>query len=159
MAEKDDIATELKKRHPHYVGAGVSITDVVGDLLAIIRENVYARDGKPLCSYGCCWECRECSAKSGSPTLCASCLLIRESCPGRVRNLPTHRESETVNHPAHYNAHPSGVECITVTEHMTFNVGNAVKYLWRAGHKGSTVEDLKKAAWYVQREIERLEKK
>lgn len=60
-----------------------------------------------------------------------------------------------VNHPAHYTAHPSGVECITVVEHMSFNVGNAIKYLWRADLKGSALEDLEKAAWYVRREIER----
>jgi hypothetical protein len=73
--------------------------------------------------------------------------------------------SEQVNHPSHYNSNPSGVECITVVEHMTFNVGNAVKYLWRAGLKGNSdeqrakhLEDLKKAAWYVQREIEKLTK-
>jgi hypothetical protein len=63
----------------------------------------------------------------------------------------------TVDHPPHYNAHPSGVECIDVVEHMTFNVGNAIKYLWRAGHKGNTIEDLRKAAWYVQREIQRID--
>lgn len=70
-----------------------------------------------------------------------------------------------MNHPAHYNAHPSGIECITIAEHMTFNVGNAVKYLWRAGLKVSSaelraahLEDLKKARWYCDREIERLAK-
>lgn len=63
--------------------------------------------------------------------------------------------TEAVNHPAHYNAHPSGIECITVVEHMGFNVGNAIKYLWRADEKGAPIEDLRKAAWYVQREIER----
>lgn len=62
-----------------------------------------------------------------------------------------------VNHPWHYNLHPSGVECITVVEHMSFNVGNAIKYLWRAGHKGDAIEDLKKAIWYAQREIERVQ--
>lgn len=66
--------------------------------------------------------------------------------------------SDAVNHPKHYNDHPSGVECITVVEHMPFNVGNAVKYLWRAGLKGSALEDLKKARWYVDREIQRREK-
>jgi hypothetical protein len=65
---------------------------------------------------------------------------------------------ERVNHPAHYNAHPSGIECIEVVEHMGFNVGNAIKYLWRADEKGAPIEDLRKAAWYVQREIERREK-
>lgn len=64
---------------------------------------------------------------------------------------------DAINHPAHYNRHPSGVECITIIEHMGFNVGNAVKYLWRAGLKGNgAVEDLEKAAWYVNREIERV---
>ena len=56
----------------------------------------------------------------------------------------------------------SGVECITVVEHMTFNVGNAMKYCWRAGLKtvlsSKHIEDLKKARWYLDREIERLEK-
>lgn len=64
---------------------------------------------------------------------------------------------DPVNHPRHYTAHPSGVECITVTEHMGFCLGNAVKYIWRADEKGNAVEDLKKAAWYVQREIARRE--
>lgn len=71
---------------------------------------------------------------------------------------PTIERRETVNHPRHYNAHPSGVECITIVEHMSFNVGNAIKYLWRADEKGNALEDLKKAAWYVQREIEKREK-
>lgn len=66
--------------------------------------------------------------------------------------------ADPVNHPPHYTAHPSGVECIDVTEHMSFNVGNAVKYLWRADHKGRQVEDLEKARWYVEREIQRLTK-
>ena len=65
-------------------------------------------------------------------------------------------DADPVDHPAHYTDHPSGVECITVTEHMNFNVGNAVKYLWRAGRKGDALTDLRKAAWYVNREIERL---
>jgi hypothetical protein len=64
--------------------------------------------------------------------------------------------ADNVNHPMHYNSHPSGVEAITITEHMNFNVGNAVKYLWRSDHKNG-LEDLRKAAWYVNREIERVE--
>lgn len=65
--------------------------------------------------------------------------------------------SDPVEHPGHYTAHPSGVECITVTEHMNFCRGNAVKYLWRAGQKGGELEDLRKARWYIDREIARLE--
>lgn len=64
---------------------------------------------------------------------------------------------EAVNHPSHYNSHPSGVECITVAEHMGFNLGNALKYIWRADEKGAPVEDLKKAVWYLEREIKRRE--
>jgi|688.fasta_scaffold1250122_2 hypothetical protein len=64
-------------------------------------------------------------------------------------------ERDVVNHPPHYTQHPSGVECIDITEHFNFNLGNAIKYIWRAGLKGDSVEDLRKAAWYVQREIER----
>lgn len=67
------------------------------------------------------------------------------------------RVGGAINHPTHY-THPSGVECIDVVEWMSFNVGNAVKYAWRAGRKGSTIEDLKKSRWYLSREIERLEK-
>jgi hypothetical protein len=60
---------------------------------------------------------------------------------------------DPVNHPKHYTAHPSGVECIQITEHMGFNLGNAIKYIWRADEKNDAVEDLRKAVWYVQREI------
>lgn len=73
-----------------------------------------------------------------------------------IEEMIRERKSGTVDHPAHYNQHPSGVECITVVEHMNFNVGNAIKYLWRADHKNG-LEDLRKAAWYINREIQRLE--
>lgn len=63
--------------------------------------------------------------------------------------------NSAVDHPAHYNAHPSGVECITVVEHMSFNLGNAMKYIWRADEKGAAIQDLEKAQWYITREIER----
>jgi hypothetical protein len=59
--------------------------------------------------------------------------------------------------PKHYRQHPSGVECIEVTQHCNFCIGNAIKYLWRAGLKGDAVEDLRKAAWYIDREIRRRE--
>lgn len=61
--------------------------------------------------------------------------------------------NDPVNHPAHYNSHPSGIECIDVVRHFCFNVGNAIKYLWRAGLKGDAIEDLKKARWYIDDEI------
>jgi hypothetical protein len=75
--------------------------------------------------------------------------------------------ADNVNHPKHYTSHPSGVECIEITEHYGFCVGNAIKYLWRAGLKkdgtlddiDKEIEDVKKAAWYVQRHLENLQKK
>jgi hypothetical protein len=66
---------------------------------------------------------------------------------------------DPINHPAHYTEHPSGIECIEVTEHFNFNCGNAIKYIWRADLKhASPLEDLRKAAWYINREIQRLQK-
>ena len=62
----------------------------------------------------------------------------------------------TVNHPPHYTQHPSRVECIAITEHFNFCIGNAIKYLWRAGLKCDAIEDLQKAKWYIEREIERV---
>jgi hypothetical protein len=66
--------------------------------------------------------------------------------------------NDMVNHPKHYTAHPSGIEAIEVTRHMNFNLGNAMKYIWRAGVKDEAkhIEDLKKAAFYINDEIKRL---
>jgi hypothetical protein len=69
--------------------------------------------------------------------------------------------ADLINHPPHYTAHPSGVECIDIVEHMVFNVGAAVKYLWRAGLKGGAdkrLEDLRKARWFIDREIQKTER-
>ena len=67
-----------------------------------------------------------------------------------------------VNHPKHYNSDPSGIECIEVVKHRDFCIGNAIKYLWRAGlkeeegltNKEKQIEDLQKAIWYINKEIE-----
>jgi hypothetical protein len=64
---------------------------------------------------------------------------------------------DPVNHPTHYTEHPSGIECIQITEHMNFCMGNALKYIWRHSLKNG-LEDLKKAQWYIAREIARLER-
>ena len=63
-----------------------------------------------------------------------------------------------VSNPKHYTNHPSGIECIQVTEHMGFNLGNALKYIWRCDLKKDAVEDLKKARWYIDRELAKREK-
>lgn len=73
---------------------------------------------------------------------------------------------DNVNHPKHYTSHPSGVECIQITECHNFCIGNAIKYLWRAGLKDDAgisgsqkqIEDFEKASWYIRREIERIKK-
>jgi hypothetical protein len=74
--------------------------------------------------------------------------------------IASSEDYDPVNHPKHYTSHPSGVECITITRHMGFNLGNVVKYVWRDGLKDVTipVEDLKKAAWYLNDEIEMRER-
>ena len=64
--------------------------------------------------------------------------------------------NDPVNHPAHYTSHPSGIEAIQVTRHMNFNIGNAMKYLWRAGLKDDRIQDLQKARFYISDELERL---
>lgn len=71
---------------------------------------------------------------------------------------------DPVSHPTHYTSDPSGIECIQITRHRNFNIGNAIKYLWRAGLKESgsisgfekQIQDLEKAVWYIQDEIQRL---
>jgi hypothetical protein len=69
--------------------------------------------------------------------------------------VPVRPEPNTVDHPRHYNV--GKIEAITVIEdwNLGFNLGNAVKYIARADHKGNAVEDLKKALWYIQRELDR----
>lgn len=72
---------------------------------------------------------------------------------------------DSVNHPQHYLSHPSGIECIEITRHHNFDIGNAIKYLWRAGLKkeeGMTqidkeIEDLNKAVWYINDRLIYLE--
>ena len=64
---------------------------------------------------------------------------------------------DMVNNPPHYNSCPSGVETIRITQHYNFCLGNAIKYILRSNYKGSYVEDLKKAIWYLTKEIERFE--
>lgn len=69
-------------------------------------------------------------------------------------------EQDNVNQPSHYCSHPSGIECIEITRHHDFTIGNAIKYLWRAGLKDSAdeIQDLEKASWYIQDKINQLKK-
>ena len=63
------------------------------------------------------------------------------------------QKNDSVNHPTHYTSHPSGVECITITEHMGFCLGNAMKYIWRADLKEKPYEDIQKAIFYLEKEL------
>lgn len=81
----------------------------------------------------------------------------------QAMNVMNNNES-SVEHPKHYNLHPSGIECITIARHYCFSIGNAIKYLWRAGlkkeqgldDKTKEIEDLEKAIWYIKDRIEEL---
>jgi hypothetical protein len=95
----------------------------------------------------------ECAPNRASRYECSRCgVTSNEAMP-----LPVH---DPIDRPSHYTSSPGGVECITVTEWMSFNIGNACKYLWRCGLKDG--EDpliaLRKAKWYIDREIGRLER-
>ena len=78
--------------------------------------------------------------------------------------MSTENKVDMVNHPPHYCSHPSGVECITITRHYCFSIGNAIKYLWRAGLKKDMglediqkeIEDLEKSIWYIKDRIKQL---
>lgn len=114
-------------------------------------------------------DCRYC--KHGDPALFDICRDGKAAGCGPDRALFEPRDEspeqhDDINHPSHYTDGPvcphcgKPIECITITERMSFTIGNAVKYLWRAGKKkeNTYVKDLKKAAWYVNREIERESK-
>lgn len=87
-------------------------------------------------------------------TLCLNSIIMEE-------------KIDNVNHPKYYNSHPSGVECIDVARHYCFSIGNAIKYLWRAGLKSDSsmldiekeIEDLNKAIWYIQDRVEQLKRR
>lgn len=61
--------------------------------------------------------------------------------------------NDPVKKPSHYTSHPSGIECWDVTRHMNFNLGNAMKYIWRCDLKDNPIQDLEKAIEYIQDEI------
>jgi len=56
----------------------------------------------------------------------------------------------------HYQKHPSGIECIQITQHESFNIGNVIKYIWRRNYKGTPLQDLEKARYYLDQEIKKL---
>ncbi len=85
------------------------------------------------------------------------------SCDPECDSESVNPVNDPVNHPSHYTSHPSGVECIDIVEHLNFCCGSAMKYIWRAGLKGTetddAIQDLRKAEWFISREIQRLQKR
>jgi uncharacterized protein YciU (UPF0263 family) len=96
------------------------------------------------------WPCVDCGFRHVGWPAYDQCLKCR---PG-----PDADPADIVNHPKHYTR--GGIETIDVIEawELNFHLGNAVKYISRAGHKGDAIEDLRKARWYLDREIARREK-
>jgi hypothetical protein len=82
---------------------------------------------------------------------------IRDALEQALANPVEHPKSDPIN-PSHYKGHPSGVQCVDIAEHMGFNLGNALKYMWRADLKGDPIENLEKSIWYIQREIAKRRK-
>jgi len=82
-------------------------------------------------------------------------VSARHAQSDKMHRVESQHGNDAVNHPKHYTGHPSGIECIQITEHMGFNLGNTIKYVWRADLKNDAIEDLEKAAWYLAREIQR----
>lgn len=93
-----------------------------------------------------------------NPGTCPLCTRLRAycTCEDITGELSPSLINDPINHPPHYTSHPSGVECITIRRHMCSNLGDVLKYIWRNGLKGATdgIEDLEKAAWYLNDEIE-----
>lgn len=112
-----------------------------------------------------CYEDNYLYVKGGALNIPPTCQnyfeLINDNLP--KADFDTTKE-DNVNHPSHYTSHPSGIECITITQHHDFCIGNAIKYLWRAGLKKDAdksdiekeIEDLEKARWYINQKIRLL---
>ena len=105
-------------------------------------------------------ECKKSAISEMETAMCNAMQLLKCF----IERKDKEQKTDNVNHPAHYNLHPSGIECIEIARHHNFNIGNAIKYLWRAGLKSEEgmedtdkqVEDLNKAIWYIKDEIKRI---
>ena len=112
-------------------------------------------------------QCGHTTVGAAYPVVCAKCQsVVRKPAQWQgIRNYTAEELSEKaaladpVDHPVHYTSHASGIEVIQITEHMGFCLGNAVKYILRCDLKGNAIEDLKKARWYLDREIAKREAK
>lgn len=146
-------------------GAKVETRD--GDKVEILKWDansdfplmgVYEDEG---CEYAGCWALN--GEWGGTPGLD---LVIVEYGESEEQKEEINSVEDRVGHPSYYTSHPSGVECIDITRHYCFDIGNAIKYLWRAGlkkeegisNRDKEIEDLEKAIWYIKDHIESLRK-
>jgi hypothetical protein len=104
------------------------------------------------------------SSTTEGPSQCPKCNsysvylhLGDNRCTVCGHSVSSPEEVDVINAPPHYRKHPSGVECITIVQWFNYNRGNAIKYIWRAGEKGDELEDLRKAAKYLEFEIALVE--
>lgn len=115
-----------------------------------------------------CYEDNYLYIKGGTLKIPIACQkyfeLVNDNLPKADFDTINEIIKDNVNHPSHYTSHPSGIECITITQHHDFCIGNAIKYLWRAGLKKDAdksdiekeIEDLEKARWYINQKIRLL---
>ena len=128
---------------------GIPIDNGIGDFCSIdCHANYHLRKSKKTKH----WKCPKCKN-----TVESSEDITRYDCCANGCYMTSMEEVKDKINPDHYKSHPSGIECIDVTRHMSFNIGNAIKYLWRCDLKNG-IEDLKKAVWYIQDEIKQREK-
>ena len=108
----------------------------------------------PAVSEACCdYQHKQCRTADGFPVMVAG-----KPCACECHSAASAAVSDNVNHPSHYGGKDNPYEAIKVIEawNLGFHLGNTVKYISRAEHKGNTLEDLKKARWYLDRFIEKL---
>lgn len=136
---KKGIGKMIEDDFADYIKVGVKLVDIDSDKLCTVTQF----DGK----------------KMTVKYLNGETIVVDNSSFFRL-----YEDTDNVEHPSHYCQHPSGIECIEITEHYDFCIGNAIKYLWRAGLKSDSgmtdrekkIEDLRKAIWYINREIQNL---
>lgn len=146
-----DRVVVVKNNHPIQLGYLFERGEVVSVSSETEYEVSVRRDG---CTQPNCFDSSELEHQDIYDQLSSPAVMV-DSRPADEQGEAA--SQDVVNHPSHYTSHPSGVECIQVTEHMNFNLGNAVKYIWRAGLKSDDpIQDLHKARWYIEREIQRL---
>jgi len=141
-----DEERRAKNRYDAYFVFETMEVNQMGDIAARPQEILAGLDKLP---------CHWCGVIGGNHQ--EGCPVIMRTKIITTGNIPAEGANPSVDHPAHYNQHPSGVECIDIVRWMGFNLGNVVKYLWRDGLKDIEVElqDLEKAAWYLNNEINR----